>query len=62
MRSLRGCQWRGTKRREPEQFSNSEYFTTHNYGLVLGGVNRSGTGRVYVCLNVCVCVCVCVCV
>lgn len=34
MRSWWGCQWRGTKRSEPEQFSNSEYFTTHNYGLV----------------------------
>ena len=37
MRSLQGCRWRGTKRGELEQFSNFEYFTTHNYGLVGGG-------------------------
>lgn len=29
------------KRREPEQFSNSEYFTTHNYGL---GQRKNGRG------------------
>lgn len=34
MRSLQGCQWRGTKRGEPDQFNNFEYFTTHNYGFV----------------------------
>lgn len=31
----------GKKRREPEQFSNSEYFTTHNYGL---GQRKNGHG------------------
>lgn len=56
MRSLWGCQWRGTKRSEPEQFSNSEYFTTHNYGLVEGKMDRSGTGFVHISVRVCACV------
>lgn len=36
MRSLWGCQWKGMKRTKSEQFSNFEYFTTHNYSLVWG--------------------------
>jgi len=52
MRSLWGCQWRGTKRREPGQFSNCEYFTTHNYGLVGEKMDRSGTGSVHACMCV----------
>lgn len=49
MRSLQGCQWRGTKRGEPEQFSNFEYFTTHNYGFV--GEN----GQEWCWISACMC-------
>lgn len=55
MRSLWGCQWKGTERREPGQFSNFEYFTTHNYSLVWGGkkkkMDRSGAGWVHACVT-----------
>lgn len=54
MRSLWGCQWRGTTSSEPEQFSNFEYFTTHNYSLVWEKTDRSGG----VVLDGCTCVCV----
>lgn len=52
MRSLQGCQWRGTKREEPRQFSNFEYFTTHNYGFCGGKMDKSGAGWVHVCVLV----------
>lgn len=41
---------RDEEEKEPEQFSNSEYFTTHNYGLV-GGKKWTG-----VVLDECMCV------
>lgn len=49
----------GRKRREPKQFSNSEYYTTHNYGLVGEQMDGSGTGWVHVRMCVYVCAYVC---
>lgn len=55
MRSLRGCQRRGTEGPEPEQFSNFEYFMTHNYGLV----RENEQGWYWISASICMCADVC---